>query len=58
MTDEPLFKYINVLDANGRPMRDRRTGKLVSRRVRMSDDEVAALRSERGEIADQQEIPQ
>lgn len=49
---EPLFKYINVLDEKtGRPMRDRKTGKIVSKRVQMTDKEADAHRAECSGIA-------
>lgn len=47
---QPLYKYVNAVDRNGLLLRDRKTGKLVSRRVQLTEDEVAAHEAERAQI--------
>lgn len=45
---DPMFKYVNVLDPRtGRPLRERKTGKVISRLVRLTDQEVEAFETER-----------
>lgn len=48
---ETLYKYVNKLDARGRPVRDPKTRKLVSERVAMTPEEAEAFEAERAALA-------
>lgn len=52
MTREPMIKLTNVIEpATGQPMRELATGKLATREVIMSDQEIAELEAERAALA-------